>query len=198
MMDHPGIVQVLAVHTASMPLMLALELMPGGDLLGCLRGTSRPKPRVLEAQHHQQQRWRRPRNRKDSGRVSNRVSRGSSTARRSSSSNTDSNAARSSGGNRTSSGDVCSGSSDATANPDNATFEITLVEGLEVLAQIADAVFYLHCLHIVHRDLAARNVLVGETITDVCLADFGLSRRMQGGKDYYKKVSDEKVTKESA
>jgi len=45
----------------------------------------------------------------------------------------------------------------------------------------------------VHRDLAARNVLVGAHVADVRLADFGLSRQLRGGTDYYRKQSNDKV-----
>ena len=48
-------------------------------------------------------------------------------------------------------------------------------------------------MQIVHRDVAARNVLVGEHIRDIRISDFGLSRRMQEGKEYYKKLSDDKI-----
>lgn len=44
----------------------------------------------------------------------------------------------------------------------------------------------------VHRDLAARNVLVGKGLLDVRLSDFGMSRQLMD-RDYYKKVSDDKI-----
>jgi len=111
MMNHPGIVKVLAVQVATRPLMLACELLEGGDLLGCLRRGPCPP----------------------------------------------------------------------------------LLQSLTLLHKVAAAVQYLHTLHIVHRDLAARNVLVGSSITDVRVSDFGLSRRMAEGKEYYRKVSGDKI-----
>jgi len=41
-------------------------------------------------------------------------------------------------------------------------------------------------LQIVHRDLAARNVLVADALT-VKISDFGLTRRLTAGTDYYRK-----------
>jgi serine/threonine protein kinase len=60
------------------------------------------------------------------------------------------------------------------------------------ILQLADAMQYLQRNRVVHRDLAARNVLIGADITDVRLADFGMSRQMLD-KDYYKKTSDDKI-----
>lgn len=71
--------------------------------------------------------------------------------------------------------------------------ELTIDSMLKSLLGVGEALHYLHCHHIVHRDVAARNILVGDSITDVRLSDFGLSRRMAEGKDYYKKINDERV-----
>eukprot|EP00043_Microstomoeca_roanoka_P014996 m.149566 g.149566 ORF g.149566 m.149566 type:complete len:2815 (+) comp16158_c0_seq2:365-8809(+) len=57
---------------------------------------------------------------------------------------------------------------------------------------IAQAMAYLEQNHIVHRDLAARNVLVGSSLPDVKLADFGMSRPLDD-KDYYRKESGDRV-----
>jgi serine/threonine protein kinase len=46
-------------------------------------------------------------------------------------------------------------------------------------------------LHIVHRDLAARNILVGETLEDVRISDFGMSREVT--EEYYKQESADRV-----
>lgn len=44
---------------------------------------------------------------------------------------------------------------------------------------------YLENMHFVHRDLAARNVLVVNE-DFVKISDFGMSRAMGAGSDYYK------------
>ena len=63
---------------------------------------------------------------------------------------------------------------------------------LECCYRISGAMAFLQRSHVIHRDLAARNVLVGEDLCDVRISDFGLSRQLLD-RDYYKKVSDEKI-----
>lgn len=65
-------------------------------------------------------------------------------------------------------------------------------QALTCCFSIASAMAFLQRRKVVHRDLAARNVLVGTDLTDVRLSDFGLSRQLID-RDYYKKVSDDKI-----
>jgi hypothetical protein len=58
-------------------------------------------------------------------------------------------------------------------------FELTR---LQMAADAADGVAYLHSQNVIHRDLAARNLLVDQDWT-VSVADFGLSRMTKGGSD---------------
>lgn len=56
---------------------------------------------------------------------------------------------------------------------------------LIMMLQVSEGMAYLDSMHFVHRDLAARNVLV---VNDnfVKISDFGMSRAMGVGNDYYK------------
>merc|ERR1719201_1657624 len=78
-------------------------------------------------------------------------------------------------------------------NEDQGRPAITTADGVIALRGCAEAIRYLHNVCIVHRDVAARNVLVGNDIRDVRISDLGLSRRMHGGKDYYRKESEDKI-----
>eukprot|EP00730_Choanoeca_flexa_P017682 TRINITY_DN8547_c0_g1_i2.p1 TRINITY_DN8547_c0_g1~~TRINITY_DN8547_c0_g1_i2.p1 ORF type:complete len:1147 (+),score=180.38 TRINITY_DN8547_c0_g1_i2:51-3491(+) len=67
-------------------------------------------------------------------------------------------------------------------------------ELLHTCSCIADALAYLERRNIVHRDIACRNVLVsGHRLKKVCLNDFGMSRILGGGSEYYNKTSEEAV-----
>lgn len=59
------------------------------------------------------------------------------------------------------------------------------------LQQVASAMCFLQRNKVVHRDLAARNVLVRHDITDICIADFGMSRCIT--TDYYRKLAPERL-----
>ncbi|XP_053707941.1 non-receptor tyrosine-protein kinase TYK2 isoform X1 [Synchiropus splendidus] len=52
--------------------------------------------------------------------------------------------------------------------------------------QICEGMNYLHSQRYIHRDLAARNVLVDESENLVKIGDFGLSKYIPEGDDYYR------------
>eukprot|EP00052_Salpingoeca_macrocollata_P015964 m.127810 g.127810 ORF g.127810 m.127810 type:complete len:785 (-) comp19874_c0_seq1:86-2440(-) len=65
-------------------------------------------------------------------------------------------------------------------------------EWLEFSVQIAKAMQYMAKMRYVHRDLALRNVLLNRG-NRVCVADFGLTVKLNHGQDYYKMTAGEKL-----
>uniref|UniRef100_A0A672I809 Tyrosine-protein kinase receptor TYRO3 n=1 Tax=Salarias fasciatus TaxID=181472 RepID=A0A672I809_SALFA len=70
-------------------------------------------------------------------------------------------------------------------------FELSLHTLLRFMLDVSRGMDYLSSRNIIHRDLAARNCMLDENMT-VCVADFGLSKKIYSG-DYYRQGSVSKL-----
>ncbi|XP_076834793.1 tyrosine-protein kinase receptor TYRO3 [Brachyhypopomus gauderio] len=70
-------------------------------------------------------------------------------------------------------------------------FSLSLQTLVRFMLDIARGMEYLSSKNIIHRDLAARNCMLNENMT-VCVADFGLSKKIYSG-DYYRQGSVSKL-----
>ncbi|XP_076022117.1 tyrosine-protein kinase receptor TYRO3 [Genypterus blacodes] len=70
-------------------------------------------------------------------------------------------------------------------------FDLSVQTLIEFMLDIARGMEYLSSRNIIHRDLAARNCMLNEKMT-VCVADFGLSKKIYSG-DYYRQGSMSKL-----
>uniref|UniRef100_A0A8P4G6U7 Tyrosine-protein kinase receptor TYRO3 n=1 Tax=Dicentrarchus labrax TaxID=13489 RepID=A0A8P4G6U7_DICLA len=70
-------------------------------------------------------------------------------------------------------------------------FDLSLQTLLQFMLDISRGMEYLSSRSIIHRDLAARNCMLDENMT-VCVADFGLSKKIYSG-DYYRQGSVSKL-----
>uniref|UniRef100_A0A8C7HDT2 Tyrosine-protein kinase receptor TYRO3 n=1 Tax=Oncorhynchus kisutch TaxID=8019 RepID=A0A8C7HDT2_ONCKI len=70
-------------------------------------------------------------------------------------------------------------------------FTVSLQMLIQFMLDIARGMAYLSNKSIIHRDLAARNCMLSENLT-VCVADFGLSKKIYSG-DYYRQGSVSKL-----
>ncbi|XP_070984954.1 tyrosine-protein kinase receptor TYRO3-like isoform X1 [Oncorhynchus clarkii lewisi] len=70
-------------------------------------------------------------------------------------------------------------------------FTVSLQMLIQFMLDIARGMEYLSNRSIIHRDLAARNCMLSENLT-VCVADFGLSKKIYSG-DYYRQGSVSKL-----
>uniref|UniRef100_A0A671TTW6 Tyrosine-protein kinase receptor TYRO3 n=1 Tax=Sparus aurata TaxID=8175 RepID=A0A671TTW6_SPAAU len=70
-------------------------------------------------------------------------------------------------------------------------FDLSLQTLLQFMLDISRGMEYLSSRNIIHRDLAARNCMLDENMT-VCVADFGLSKKIYSG-DYYRQGSVSKL-----
>ncbi|XP_041827393.1 tyrosine-protein kinase receptor TYRO3 [Melanotaenia boesemani] len=70
-------------------------------------------------------------------------------------------------------------------------FDLPLQTLVQFMLDISRGMEYLSSKSIIHRDLAARNCMLDESMT-VCVADFGLSKKIYSG-DYYRQGSVSKL-----
>ncbi|KAF3700688.1 Tyrosine-protein kinase receptor TYRO3 [Channa argus] len=70
-------------------------------------------------------------------------------------------------------------------------FDLSLQSLIQFVLDISRGMEYLSSRNIIHRDLAARNCMLNEDMT-VCVADFGLSKKIYSG-DYYRQGSVSKL-----
>lgn len=70
-------------------------------------------------------------------------------------------------------------------------FDLSLHTLVQFMLDISRGMDYLSSKNIIHRDLAARNCMLNEDMT-VCVADFGLSKKIYSG-DYYRQGSVSKL-----
>ncbi|KAF7201127.1 tyrosine-protein kinase receptor TYRO3 [Nothobranchius furzeri] len=70
-------------------------------------------------------------------------------------------------------------------------FDLSLKTLVQFMFDIARGMEYLSSKNIIHRDLAARNCMLNENMS-VCVADFGLSKKIYSG-DYYRQGSVSKL-----
>ncbi|KAM3870919.1 tyrosine-protein kinase receptor TYRO3 [Diretmus argenteus] len=70
-------------------------------------------------------------------------------------------------------------------------FDLSLQTLVRFMLDVARGMEYLSSKSIIHRDLAARNCMLDENMT-VCVADFGLSKKIYSG-DYYRQGSVSKL-----
>ncbi|XP_011618258.2 tyrosine-protein kinase receptor TYRO3 [Takifugu rubripes] len=70
-------------------------------------------------------------------------------------------------------------------------FDLNLQTLLHFMLDVARGMAYLSSRSIIHRDLAARNCMLNENMS-VCVADFGLSKKIYSG-DYYRQGSVSKL-----